>query len=146
MILVCVLFWSYDQTDFSIAWRPPLMSAHCITFKFFILILIPKRCRHQNESPMSLFCKLLSNHRFFTCVLRPFGMFVLGPGVVNINCDRWCYVNPFSLEFTIVIFIHYKPRIAVAILALQWMTMTKWVTNGKNILLFLQTVSWKFSF
>ena len=29
-------------------------------------------------------------------------------------------VNPFKPEFTIVIFIHYKPRIAVAILDLQW--------------------------
>ena len=27
-------------------------------------------------------------------------------------------VNPFNPEFTIVIFIHYKPRIAVAILDL----------------------------
>ena len=26
--------------------------------------------------------------------------------------------NPFKLDFTIVIFIHYKPRIAVAILDL----------------------------
>ena len=32
--------------------------------------------------------------------------------------------NPFKPEFTIVIFIHYKPRIAVAILDLQWMKMT----------------------
>ena len=31
--------------------------------------------------------------------------------------------NPFNPEFTIVIFIHYKPRIAVAILDLQWMKM-----------------------
>ena len=29
-------------------------------------------------------------------------------------------VNPFKSEFTIVIFIYYKPRIAVAILDLQW--------------------------
>ena len=28
------------------------------------------------------------------------------------------YINPFNPEFTIVIFIHYKPRIAVAILDL----------------------------
>ena len=28
------------------------------------------------------------------------------------------YFNPFEPEFTIVIFIHYKPRIAVAILDL----------------------------
>ena len=27
-------------------------------------------------------------------------------------------INPFTPEFTIVIFIHYKPRIAVAILDL----------------------------
>ena len=32
-------------------------------------------------------------------------------------------VNPFKPEFTIVIFIHHKPRIAVAILDLQWMKM-----------------------
>ena len=31
--------------------------------------------------------------------------------------------NPINPEFTIVIFIHYKPRIAVAILALLWMKM-----------------------
>ena len=29
-----------------------------------------------------------------------------------------CVFNPFKPEFTIVIFIHYKPRIAVAILDL----------------------------
>ena len=28
-------------------------------------------------------------------------------------------LNPFKPDFTIVIFIHYKPRIAVAILDLQ---------------------------
>ena len=28
------------------------------------------------------------------------------------------FINPFKPEFTIVIFIHYKPRIAVAILDL----------------------------
>ena len=33
-------------------------------------------------------------------------------------------INPFKLEFTIVIFIHYKPRIAVTIiLDLLWMKM-----------------------
>ena len=32
-------------------------------------------------------------------------------------------VNPFKPEFTIVIFIHYKARIAVAILDLSWMKM-----------------------
>ena len=28
------------------------------------------------------------------------------------------FINPFKPEFTILIFIHYKPRIAVAILDL----------------------------
>ena len=32
-------------------------------------------------------------------------------------------VNPFNPEFTIVIFIQYKPRIAAAILDLYWMKM-----------------------
>ena len=33
-------------------------------------------------------------------------------------------INPFKPEFTIVIFIHYKSRIAAAILDLYWMKMT----------------------
>ena len=33
-------------------------------------------------------------------------------------------INPFNPEFTIVIIIHYKPRIAAAILDLKWMMMT----------------------
>ena len=32
-------------------------------------------------------------------------------------------LSPFKPEFTVVIFIHYKPRIAVAIHDLQWMKM-----------------------
>ena len=32
--------------------------------------------------------------------------------------NGWMCFNPFNPEFTIVIFIHYKPRIAVAILDL----------------------------
>ena len=31
---------------------------------------------------------------------------------------RWLKIHPFKPEFNIVIFIHYKPRIAVAILDL----------------------------
>ena len=47
--------------------------------------------------------------------------------------------NPFKPEFTIVIFIHYKPRIAVAILDLPWMKMT-WSGRQieKNMLLLLK--------
>ena len=46
--------------------------------------------------------------------------------------------NPFKPEFTIVIFIHYKPRIAVAILDWQWMKMTWSGWQMKKILLFLK--------
>ena len=46
--------------------------------------------------------------------------------------------NPFKPEFTIVIFIHFKPRIAVAILDLQWMKMTWSGWQMKKILLFLK--------
>ena len=47
--------------------------------------------------------------------------------------------------FTIVIFIQHKPRIAVAILDLQWMKMTwsGWQME-KNISI-IKTVPWKFS-
>ena len=34
------------------------------------------------------------------------------------------FIKNFKPELTIVIFTHYKPRIAVAILDLQWMKMT----------------------
>ena len=50
--------------------------------------------------------------------------------LIGINALTWGFkrqsllVNPFKPEFTIVIFIHYKPRIAVAILDLQWVKMT----------------------
>ena len=37
-------------------------------------------------------------------------------------------VNPFKPEFTVVIFIHYKPRIAVAIREND----LKWTKNEKN--------------
>ena len=49
------------------------------------------------------------------------------------------YFNPFRPEYTIVIFIHYKSRIAVAILDLQWIKMA-WIgwQMKKNVLLLLK--------
>ena len=47
-------------------------------------------------------------------------------------------LNPLKPEFTIVIFIHYKQRIAVAILDLQWMNMTWSGWQMKKILLLLK--------
>ena len=38
--------------------------------------------------------------------------------------------HPFKPEFTIVIFIHYKLRIAVAILNLQWIKWWKILKNA----------------
>ena len=38
--------------------------------------------------------------------------------VLNLQTTTSHPLNPFKPEFTIVIFIHYKPRIAVAILDL----------------------------
>ena len=34
------------------------------------------------------------------------------------HCVVWSAINPFKPKFTIVIFIHYKPQIAVTILDL----------------------------
>ena len=48
------------------------------------------------------------------------------------------YINPFKPEFTIVIFIHYKPRLAVDEDDL------KWALNGKTIVI-IKTVPWTFS-
>ena len=42
---------------------------------------------------------------------------------VRVRCMYHNLGFPFRPEFIIVIFIHYKPRIAAAILDLQWMKM-----------------------
>ena len=60
--------------------------------------------------------------------------------VIQMLCVYWecCrFFNPFKPEFPIVIFIHCKPRIAVAILDLQWMKMTwcGWQMKKKMLLL-----------
>ena len=47
---------------------------------------------------------------------KPIGLHVF---YKNIQC-----FNPLKPEFAIVIFIHSKPRIAAAILDLQWIKMT----------------------
>ena len=54
---------------------------------------------------------------------------------------KWLF-NPFETEFTIVIFIHYEPWIAVAILDLQWMKLT-WSGRQmkKKEFIFIKTVS-----
>ena len=48
-------------------------------------------------------------------------------------------VNLFKPEFIIVIFIYYKPRIAVAILDLQWMKMTSSGRQMEKILVLLKS-------
>ena len=61
--------------------------------------------------------------------------------------DEWCILDHRLLfccsltkpEFIIVIFIHCKSQIAVAILALQWMKMTQsgWQMKKKKLLLLI---------
>ena len=58
-----------------------------------------------------------------TCLVSSFRLIwipVLWVYTVNLNILSVYgrHINPFRPEFTIVIFIHYKPRIAVAILDL----------------------------
>ena len=53
-----------------------------------------------------------------------------------VNCSLT--INTFKPEFTIVIFIHHKPRIAVAIPDLWWIKMTWSGWQMKKILLFLK--------
>ena len=48
---------------------------------------------------------------YSACVMSPITHCVMKTAVTGL-------INPFKPEFTIVIFIHYKPRIAVAILDL----------------------------
>ena len=43
---------------------------------------------------------------------------IIGYQNISYNFKMFWSFNPFNPEFTIVIFIHYKPRIAVAILDL----------------------------
>ena len=53
-------------------------------------------------------------------------------------------LNPLKPEFTIVIFIHYKPRIAVAIVVDKYDLM--WVKNSRKLSCIGKPVLWKFSF
>ena len=54
-------------------------------------------------------------------------LFILEPNILQI-----LLLNPFKPEFTIVTFIHYKPRIAVAILHLQRRKVTRSVWKIKK--------------
>ena len=54
-------------------------------------------------------------------------------------------VNPFKPEFTIVIFIHYKPQIAVAILVVDEDDL-QWVKDSRKLPRIGNRFSWKFSF
>ena len=56
------------------------------------------------------------------------------------------WLNPLKPEFTIVISIHYKPRIAVAILDLYWMKMTLSGWQMKRELVIIRNAPWKFLF
>ena len=51
--------------------------------------------------------------------------------------DILCLFNPFNPKFTCVILILYKPRIAVAILDLQWMKITwsEWQMKKKIVII-----------
>ena len=53
--------------------------------------------------------------------------------------------NPFKPEFIIVIFIHYKPRIAVAILDMWWMKMiwSRWKSK-ENCHVLVNQFHWNF--
>ena len=55
-------------------------------------------------------------------IFTSYNMIRVLPGAAQVPLKK--YNNPFKPDFTIVIFIHYKPRIAVAILDLWWMKMT----------------------
>ena len=63
------------------------------------------------SAPFEYLChgsSAIINVLLFQCVDR----------IYNLTYMSDCGVNPFKPEFTIVVFIHYKPRIAVAILDL----------------------------
>ena len=60
----------------------------------------------------------------WTKILRMNNLFLtIFSGIQHCPKLKASLINPFKPEFTIVIFIHYKPRIAIAILDLQWMKM-----------------------
>ena len=69
---------------------------------------IDKRLIDKGIILVSIIISILFNSFSYILLIRTFNNFIF---------------NPFKPEFTIVIFIHYKPRIAVAILDLQWMKM-----------------------
>ena len=71
-----------------------------------------------------------SSHHPQEVLLAQFSLYVHKGGLKpdsfhfkGISASLRVLIKPFKPEFTIVIFIHYKPRIDAAILDLQWMKM-----------------------
>ena len=83
---------------------PKLMSSHPVPL--YILSYLLFRYCFESQHKSNLTFKIVSEH---------------DPG----NRVSSSNFNPFKPEFTIFIFIHYKPRIAVAILDLQWLKMIR---------------------
>ena len=57
-------------------------------------------------------------------------------------CYSVCSVNPFNPEFTVVIYIHYKPRIAVAIPVDE--DDLKLGGRWKKYIVIIKALPWKF--
>ena len=66
------------------------------------------------KTSLSISVSLMIRH---TCIMSTL-YFCLDCMVANL-----CLIDPFKPELNIVIFMQYKPRIAVAILDLYWMIM-----------------------
>ena len=89
-----------------------------------------------NTNSTLLSSQTLSMTLFFVCIffleMNMLSFLLHGAHDFRMQCTHYrCFhisppdlgINTFKPEFTIVICIHYKPRIAVAILDLWWMKM-----------------------
>ena len=106
--------------------------------------------------PKIVFKPSLSSHRTFfsfvkrsLCspnVLSEFWIFSKLPPLFHLTFDlKYLPLDPLKPDFSIVISIQYKPRIAVAIIVVDEDDM-QWVKNKRKLPCIGKPVPWKFSF
>ena len=126
------------SNHFNIDWRPNGFSTRLVE-KYFTRQRWHGKVHHWQP-------KILQ--QLYIATLSPYLWWLILGYISCVFSLQWnTSVSPFRPEFTIVIFIHYKPWIADAILDLQGMKMTGsgW-KNWKKLPCIGKPVSWKFSF
>ena len=88
-------------------------ACHCRLHFFFFTFIAKKTVHYLITSDTKII-----TFRLFRVTIAMTPALIFSKVINAYNCLSNFYINPFKPEFTIVIFIHYRPRIAVAFLDL----------------------------